>query len=136
MNSLPKMYHVREDVKTNDQRAKLLYAWLQLGEEHMPEITIPNKNYKGNTDRPGFVFGGNATAQIFSWRDIPTFEDFKKALNQNGEVATCIAAVDATDRERLGLFDLQGQMALTVYGEMTPRHEMVFDKLDEAYDRI
>ena len=133
----PKMYHVRDDVKTSEQRAKLLYAWLLMGEKYMPEVTVMNKNYKGNNDRPGFIFGSDCMAKAYSWRNIPAFDEFAKALKENDEVCTCFASTDENDTERVGMFDLKGNMVLTVYADqMDFRHEAVFDRLDEIYDDL
>lgn len=132
-----KIFHVREDVVTEDQRARLLYSWLLMGDEYMPEVTIANKNYKGNHDRPGFIFGDDAVSRVYSWQSIPAFDEFAKALKENDEVCTCIASVDKNDTERVGMFDMNGTMVLTVYAEqMDERHEAVFDRLDEVYDEL
>lgn len=111
---MPLMFQVRPDVQTPEQRARLLYAWLQIGEEHMPEVSIINACYQGNNDRPDFVLGSDAYAAGYSWKNIPPFEEFKKKLFDNKEIATCIAAVDSTDQERVGLLDWKGQIALAV----------------------
>ena len=134
---MPLMYQIREDVKTKDQRAKLLYAWLQMDEEFMPEIFIPNVNYKGNMDRPDFMFGSDGLVAEYSWKNVPIFEDFKKVLFANKETAVCVASVDSSDSERVGMFDMDGQMGLTVYADkMLRRHDKVFNRLYEVYDKL
>ena len=133
----PKMYQIREDVTTKDQRAKLLYSWLLIGDEFMPEITIANVNYKGNMDRPGFLFGSDASAAEYDWKNIPPFEEFKKTLNDNKETAFCIASVDSIDTERVGLVDREGMMALVSYTDkINQKQERVFSRLDEVYDNL
>ena len=98
---------------------------------------IPNKGYRGNRDRPDFIFGSDLFAAIYTWKDIPNFEEFSKRLHENGDTALCIASVSSNDTERVGLLEFKGMMALTVYGsEMQHRHEEIFDELDFAYDQL
>jgi len=89
----PVMYAVRSDVRTPDEKARLVYAWLQIAKDHMPEVMIPNKGYRGNRDRPDFIFGSDLFAAIYTWKDIPNFEEFSKRLHENGDTALCIASV-------------------------------------------
>ena len=52
-------------------------------------------------------------------------------------IASGVASTDENDTERVGMFDLKGEMVLTVYADrMDSRHEAVFDKLDDIYDDL
>lgn len=131
------MMPVRPDIDTQEKRVKLLYAWLKLGKEHLPEVTLVNGDYKGNNDRPDYVFGSDVFSGEYSWEHIPDYKEFNRNVIANGEMAQCIAATDPSDQERVGLFDMGGMMMLSAYAKkMTGNHMAVFSRLYEEFDKL
>ena len=89
--------------KTAIEAVEMAYAFLNCDFITKPEVTIFNKAYSGNTDRPGFIVGSNIYAASYTGDDIPEYKDLFACAAENDYLMSCVASFDQADTDRVNM---------------------------------